>query len=133
MAWTQEDSWKPVTGSVECSVWVDDWHHLHKLHLAAVKLKDLATEYMGIRRTASIKYEAQLSICKGISSFFVVDNHFKNWEKAIVRQGQGHAKEGSAYLQYHVLGIEVVEGRALGTCNTMQNSRKAQRKKSIGI
>lgn len=91
-----------------------------------MKLKDLATEYMGIRRRACIKYEAQLSICKGISSFFVVDNHFKNWEKAIVRQSQGHAKEGSAYLQYHVLGIEIVEGRALGTCNDAEQEEGSE-------
>ena len=42
-------------------------------------------------------------------------DHFKNWEKAIVRQGPEHAKEGSGYLQYYVLGIEAVEGHALGT------------------
>lgn len=75
----------------------------------------MATEYMGIRRTVSTKYDAQLSSCNSISSFFVVDNHFKNWEKAIVRQGPEHAKEGSGYLQYYVLGIEAVEGHALGT------------------
>lgn len=57
------------------------WHHLYQLHPAAVKLKDLATEYMGIRRTVSTKYDAQLSSCNSISSFLVVDNHFKNWEK----------------------------------------------------
>lgn len=49
-----------------------------------MKLNNLATEYVGIRRIASIKYEAQLSICKGISSFFAVDNHFNNWEKDTV-------------------------------------------------
>lgn len=48
-----------------------------------MKLKELATEYIGMR-TASIKYEAQLVICKDISSFFVVDNHLNNWEKTMV-------------------------------------------------
>ena len=75
---------------------------------------------MGIRRTVSTKYDAQLSSCNSISSFFVVDNHFKNWEKAIVRQGPEHAKEGSGYLQYYVLGIEAVEGHALGTVDGME-------------
>ena len=92
----------------------DGWHHLYQLHLAAVKLKDLAKSTWVSGRQVSTKYEAQLSSCKGISSFFVVDNHFKNWE-AIVRQGPEHAKEGSGYLQYYVLGTEAVEGHALGT------------------
>lgn len=46
-----------------------------------MKLKELAIEYTVIRRTVSIKYEAQLVIGEGISSFFVVGNHLKNQEK----------------------------------------------------
>lgn len=65
MAYAQESSWEPVSGSLECSVWVDGWHHLHQFHLPMVKIKDLATEYR-VRSTASFKYEAQLVICKDI-------------------------------------------------------------------
>lgn len=32
------------------------------------------------------------------------------------------------YLQHHVLGIEAVQGHALGTCNRIQKSMKVQRK-----
>lgn len=38
---------------------------------------------MGIRYTASIKYEAQSVICEDVSRLFVVQNHL-NWEKTTV-------------------------------------------------
>lgn len=109
----------------------DGWHHLYQLHLAAVKLKDLATEYMGIR-TVSTKYEAQLSSCKSISSFFVVDNRFKNWEKATVR-AQSMQKEAVGIYSIMCLAQKQWKAMHLEQWNRMQKSRKAQKKESIGI
>lgn len=100
-----------------------------------MKFKELDIQYMGIRRTVSIKYEAQLVICKGISSFFVVDNHLKIWEKTMVTdRAQGMQRKAvPIYLQHHVLGIEAVQGHALGTCNRIQKSMKVQRKKNTSV
>jgi len=99
-----------------------------------VKFKELDIQYMGIRRTVTIKYEAQLVICKGISSFFVVDNHLKNWEKDHGHRAQGMQRKAvPIYLQHHVHGTEAVQGHALGTCNRIQKSMKVQRKKNTSV
>lgn len=63
----------------------------------------------------------------------MVDNHFKNWEKAIVTVPRACKRKQYKSTQYHVPGVEEVEGHALGTRNMMQNSRQPQRKKSVSI
>lgn len=92
-----------------------------------MKFKELGIQSMGIR-TVSIKYEAQLVICKGISSFFVVDNYLKNSEKTMITdRAQGMQRKAvPIYLQHHVLGIEAVQGHALGTCNRIQKSQRSR-------
>lgn len=64
---------------------------------------------------------------------FVVETLKKLGKDHSHRECPKHAKEVGAYLWHRVFGIEAVGGRALGTRNTLQNSTKTQRKKSIGI
>lgn len=61
----QESSWEPVSGSLECPVWVDGWHHLYQRHLTVVTLKRAhqSTEY---KEQSQHCYEAQVVICKDI-------------------------------------------------------------------
>lgn len=86
------------------------------------------------RSTASIKYEAQLVICKDIYQVNVWQLTTENLGKDHChRLGPRHAEEVSGYLRHPVLGTKAVQGHALGTHNTLQNSKEARRKKSIDM
>lgn len=96
MAQVQESSWDPVSGRLERPIWVDGWVGISVSSCSG----ETQHKYMGIRSTVSIKYEAQLVICKDVSSFVVVENHLKTWEKTMVRN-RGQAMQRKA-VQYSI-------------------------------